>query len=122
MNPLVDELGGRAGVDAAVAELYRRLLRDPDVAPYFDGVDVARVRSHMSDFLVAALDGPQRYAGRDLFTAHAPLRVSDAAFDTTASHLLDVLGDRAVRPELLDTVLDRISPLRAVVVTAPGEP
>jgi hemoglobin len=115
---LLVELGGADGVAATVDDLYRRLLRDPDLAPYFAGVDVARVRAHMTDFLVAALDGPEPYAGRDLVTAHGRLRVTDDAFDATASHLLDALEDRSVRPDLLDAVLDRVAALRASVVTA----
>jgi hemoglobin len=118
-HTLLLELGGIEGVAAAVDDLYRRLLRDPDLAPYFEGVDLARIRTHMTDFLVAALDGPGHYEGRGLATAHRTLRITDAAFDATASHLLDTLEDRSVRPELLDAVLDRIAPLRASVVTAP---
>jgi hemoglobin len=115
---LVTELGGAEGVAATVDDLYRRLLHDPELAPYFHGVDLARIRSHMTDFLVAALDGPDHYEGHDLATAHGPLGVTDDAFDATAAHLLDTLEDRAVRPELLDAVLDRIAPLRASVVTS----
>ncbi|WP_028645815.1 group I truncated hemoglobin [Nocardioides sp. URHA0020] len=112
------ELGGPEGVAATVDELYRRLLHDPEIAPYFVGVDVAAIRIHMTDFLVAVVDGPDHYAGRDLASAHGRLHITDAAFDATASHLLDTLEDRAVRPDLLDAVLDRIAPLRASIVTA----
>ena len=116
-SSLLDELGGADGVAATVDDLYRRLLSDPSVARYFWALDLRRIRAHMADFLVAALDGPDRYAGRDLGSAHAGIGVTDDAFDVTASHLLDALENRQVRPELLDSVLERIAPLRAVVVT-----
>jgi hemoglobin len=115
---ILAELGGQSGVAATVDDLYRRLLHDPEVAPYFTGVDLDRLRAHMTDFLVAVIDGPDHYSGRELAVAHGHLLITDAAFDATASHLLDALEDRSVRPALLDTVLDRIAPLRAVVVTA----
>jgi hemoglobin len=117
MITLVDELGGPDGLAATVDDLYRRLLADPELAPYFRSVNLRRLRAHMTDFLVAALDGPDRYAGRDLAQAHADLHVTDDAFDLTASHLLDALEEHRVRPELLDSVLERIAPLRSVVVT-----
>jgi hemoglobin len=113
---LVDELGGAEGLAATVDDLYRRLLADPELAAYFRAVDLRRVRSHMTDFLVAALDGPDRYAGRDLGAAHDGLHITDDAFDSTASHLLDALEARQVRPELLDSVIERVAPFRAVVV------
>ena len=116
-DPLMVELGGQVGVSATVDDLYRRLVGDPVVAPYFEGVDLDRVRTHMTDFLVAVLDGPDRYRGRSLMTAHARLGITDDAFDSTASHLLDALEERAVRPEVLDLVLDRVAPLRSSVVS-----
>jgi len=114
---LLDELGGVAGLRATVDDLYRRLLGDRELAPYFAGTDLERIRAHMTDFLVAVVDGPDAYAGRDLEVAHAPLSVTDAAFDATASHLLDALEHRQVRSALLDSVLDRVAPFREAVVT-----
>src|SRR4051794_8402870 len=114
---LLDELGGQHRLAAAVDELYRRILVDPAVAPYFDAADVDRVRRHMVDFLVAVTGGADVYSGRDLMVAHAGLAITDAAFDATVSHLLDVLEESAVRPALLDSVLDRIAPLRPLVTT-----
>jgi truncated hemoglobin YjbI len=71
----------------------------------------------MIDFLIAALDGPDHYVGRRLTEAHAHLRLTDDAFDSAASHLLDALEARHIRAELLDSVLERIAPLRYSVVT-----
>jgi hemoglobin len=115
-SSLVDELGGTDAVAAAVDDLYRRLLADPSTAHYFWGIDLRRVRAHMADFLIAALDGPDRYTGRNLDIAHADLGITHDAFDSTTSHLLGVLEDRQVRPELLDAVLERIAAFRSLVV------
>ncbi len=115
-SSLLQELGGADGVAATVDDLYRRLLADPEIAHFFWAVDLGRIRAHMTDFLIAALDGPDRYAGRNLDVAHADVGVTDDAFNSTASHLLDALENRRVRPELLDSVLERIAPFRAAVV------
>jgi hemoglobin len=118
-SSLLDELGGVTGLRATVDDLYRRLLADPELAPYFAGTDLQRIRAHMTDFLVAVVDGPDAYEGRDLEVAHAHLWITDAAFDATASHLLDALEQRQVRSALLDSVLDRVAPFRDAVVTQP---
>jgi hemoglobin len=118
MRPsLLLELGGTRGLTAAVENLYLRLLADPVTAHYFWMVDVHELRAHMVDFLVAALDGPDRYAGRDLGVAHAGLGVSEAAFDAMAGHLLDALESQGVRVQALSSVLERIAPFRTVVVS-----
>jgi hemoglobin len=116
-EPILTALGDADGVAATVDDLYARLLDDPTVAPYFQGIDIERIKVHMTDFLVTVLDGPDRYQGRQLARAHAPLSITDEAFDSTAAHLLDALEARAVRPEVLDLVLDRVAPLRSAVVT-----
>ncbi|MFL6063973.1 MAG: group 1 truncated hemoglobin [Friedmanniella sp.] len=111
-------LGGADGVAATVDDLYRRMLADPELAPYFRGIDLARIRTHMTAFLVAALDGADTDDTGSLEAAHSHLGVTDDAFDATASHLLDALEGRQVHPDLLDSVLERIAPLRSVVVQA----
>src|SRR5215471_9884937 len=50
-----DAIGGSAAVAAAVDVLYARLLADPQLTHYFDGVDVRGLASHMRAFLTAAL-------------------------------------------------------------------
>ena len=119
-SALLTELGGADGVAATVDDLYRRLLADPGLAPYFWTVDLRRIRAHMAEFLIAALDGPDQYAGRDLGVAHGGLAITDAAFDATLSHLLDALEDRLVRPAVLDSVVERLAPFRALVVEDGG--
>lgn len=117
MDPtLYDHLGGRDAIELAVRGLYARLLEDPGIAPVFDGVDLLRLRSHMTSFLSAALGSGLVHAGRDLHEAHAGLHISDAMFDATVAHLVDVLESLEVADELVTRVLATIAPLRLQVV------
>lgn len=115
-NPVIADLGGRAAVATAVRDLYERLLSDPIVAPAFAGVDLDRVRRHMTDFLVGALGGAQNYSGRDLADAHARLAITDEAFDRVAAHLMDSFTELGVEGATVDAVAERLGPLRAHVV------
>lgn len=113
---LYDHLGGRDAIELAVRGLYARLLEDPGIAPVFDGVDVLRLRSHMTSFLSAALGSGLVHAGRDLGEAHAGLHITDAMFDATVAHLVEVLESLDVAEELITRVLETIAPLRLQVV------
>ncbi|WP_375478916.1 group 1 truncated hemoglobin [uncultured Jatrophihabitans sp.] len=120
---LLDAIGGRSALTRLVDELYERICADPAVAGYFDGVDLVRVRSHMVDLLTAvAGDDPHAYHGRDMHEAHAALGITDDDFDRVASHIVDVLGALPTSEPLVDEVLERIAPLRALIVVPAHRP
>ena len=44
--------------------LYRRVLADPELAPWFEGIDLDRLKAHQRSFLAAAFGGPRVFGGR----------------------------------------------------------
>jgi len=113
---LYEHLGGRETIAAVVDGLYTRLLDDDLIGPVFGGVDMARLRGHMTTFLSASLGSDNVYAGRDLFSAHAGLGITDEMFNRTLVHLVGVLVASEVAPETVDLVIDCLTPLRLQVV------
>jgi hemoglobin len=117
-RPTVFEvLGGEKTVAAAVDALCDRLLADPVTAPYFEGVEMRRLAGHLRIFLVATLGGPAVYRGRDLGVAHAPLGITDEAWDRTIGHLVDAFASLNVSAPTIDDVLAHLAPLKSVIVT-----
>jgi len=116
---IYDEIGGPDAVAAAVDEFYRRLLADPEVAPYFAGVELARLKSHQRAFIAAALGGPEIYAGRDMAAAHAGLAITGDAFDAVVGHLADTLASLGVPDATIAVIGSVLVPLRDDIVTAP---
>ncbi|WP_345801500.1 group 1 truncated hemoglobin [Microbacterium sp. AZCO] len=113
-----DEIGGAASVKAAVSVFYDRVLADPSVSPWFDGIDIMRLKSHQRAFLAAALGGPELFSGRDLASAHAGRDITDEGFDTIVEHLTTSLHDLGVADDVVTAVRERVEPLREDVVTA----
>ena len=118
---LLSSVGGPAGVASTVDDLYRRLLEDQLIAPYFDGVDLDDVRRHMRDFLIGALGERQNYRGRDLRVAHAGLAITDEAFDRTVSHLLDALETHGMPLQMIDDVVLELAALRPLITAGPPD-
>lgn len=116
MSELYREVGGDAGLKAAVAVFYTRLTGDPELAPYFEHVDLGRLRAHQHSFLAAALGGPELFTGRPLEHAHAGLGITDAHFDRVVDHLAETLGDLGGDPAYVAAVRRRIEGLRRRVV------
>lgn len=114
---IYSEIGGSSAVQGAVELFYGRVLADPSLSPYFDGVDLRRLSTHQRAFLAAALGGPDLYAGRDLTRAHTHLSIDDAAFDRVVEHLAGTLVELGVPDETIRAIAERIEPLRAQIVT-----
>ena len=94
-------IGGAHAVAAVVDEFYARLLVDPVTAPYFTSLDLEALKRHQVLMLVKVLGGPDRYAGRDLHTAHAALGISDAVYRRVCLYLLLVMHEFEVPVEIL---------------------
>lgn len=121
MASVFEQIGGKPAVSAAVDGLYERLLADPVLAPYFTGTDMERLKGHMRAFMAVALGGADLYAGRDMRSAHAGLRVTHDAFDRVVAHLVDTLASLGVPVELIEAIGAKLAPLRAQVVTVEEE-
>ena len=115
---LYDTIGGAGAVHAAVDDFYSRVLADPRLAPFFAHTDLNRLKAHQRSFIAAALGGPEIFAGRDMKTAHAGFRISDAEFDAVVGHLVDTLAGLGVPAETIGQIGGALLPLRADIVTA----
>lgn len=119
--PIYDEIGGDAMVTGAVESFYARLQADPVIGVFFEGADVAALKSHQRMFLTAALGGPDAYEGRDMRAAHAHLPITDTDFDLFLGHLADTLAELDANPERIAEVIEALAPLRAEIVSAPAD-
>lgn len=116
---IYEQIGGPGAVAATVEEFYGRLLADPQTAPFFDGIDLGRLKSHQRAFIAAALGGPEIYAGRDMAAAHAGLDISNDDFDAVVGHLVDTLTSLGVPDDTIAEIGGALTPLRADIVTVP---
>jgi hemoglobin len=66
------------------------------------------LKKHLVDMIGAASGGPQKYTGRDMKTAHAGMKITDAEFDALAADLIESLNKfkvpEAEQKELLGVV------------------
>lgn len=111
-----DAIGGQRSVRTVVDVFYRRVTGDPKLMPFFEGIDLAGLAAHQRAFLSAALGGPDMYGGRDLATAHAGMRIDDAAFDLLTDHLTATLRDLGADHDTVLDVSERIEAYRGKIV------
>jgi hemoglobin len=115
---LYERLGKEAGIRTAVADFYVRVVSDPQLAPYFAGVDLPRLRRHQTALLVQVTGGPVEYSGRDLAAGHAGLDITPAAFDRVVGHLVATLTALGVSDDDIGEVGAALTAHRDDIVTA----
>jgi hemoglobin len=96
--------GGGPAVTAAVDHLYRVILADQRLSPYFENVDLPRLKAHMTALLSQVLGGPENYDGRELRAAHAGLNISPGDYELVGAYLVGVLAGLGVDDEILTAV------------------
>jgi hemoglobin len=96
---LYTEIGGEQAIGAALDVFYQKVMGDPQVSVYFDGLDVEEIKTKQRAFLTMAFGGPSAYTGRDLRAAHALPRkrgLDEADFEAFMGHFRDTLGELGV--------------------------
>jgi hemoglobin len=113
---LYARVGGQPAVAAAVDGLYDRILADPELRPYFEGVGIERLKGHQRAFITVALGGPDRYVGRPLDGAHLELGITHDAFAHVVAHLIATLRSLGVDQEAIDAIVGALGPLQPQIV------
>lgn len=112
---IFDAIGGTPVVSSTVAVLYDRVTADPELAPWFDGIDLRRLKAHQREFLTVALGGADEFNGRTIAEAHRGLGITGTAFDALIAHLRDILDDLGVEEEGVAEIIARVTALRGDV-------
>jgi len=118
IEDLYDLIGGRSTIEAATKLFYDKILQDDSLRHFFEGVDVAHVRSRQA-MLISMLLGGRVYTGKDIRDAHARSRdqgLNGAHFDLFLRHFRAALEEVGVMPENAEKVVKRLESKRGSVL------
>ncbi|HET6953538.1 MAG TPA: group 1 truncated hemoglobin [Acidimicrobiales bacterium] len=96
-----ERIGGAPALQETVERFYAKVLDDPELATYFEGQDVGRIKRHQVKLLSQVLGGPQEYEGRELSDAHAHLRITEAHYDQVVNHLVATMVELGVPDDVI---------------------
>lgn len=105
---LYEELGGGEALQAALDRFYEKVMADPPVAVFFEGLDVEQIKAKQRQFWTIALGGEATYTGRDLKRAHERARqagLDEELFDRFIGHFRATLEEFGVPEEKIQQVL-----------------
>jgi hemoglobin len=116
---IYERLGGETAIAALLEGLYVRALADPLFTPFFEKIDIERLKAHQFAFISQAVGGPQQYSGPSLVEAHAGLRIEQRHFDAFVEHLGGALREIGAPDDLTAEVLSQVTPLGGIIVNQP---
>jgi len=118
-DAMYQQIGGEAGLNKVVDHFYERLWADPELQPYFEGIDGEQLKRHQAMFLTFVLGGgAEQWGGVSLGSAHAQLHITDAAFTKVAWHLTMTLEELDINRSLSMIINGFVEGVRGQVVTA----
>lgn len=109
--PLYDRIGGHEAIEVVVDDFYSRVLADEQLAGFFAGTNINRLKGKQAEFLAAALGGPQPYTGVSMKQAHKGRGITMHHFNLVAAHLSDSLTAAGVPDETVAEILAVVAPL-----------
>lgn len=119
MDSIYSALGGEAGIDRLVTSMYRRILADPELRPFFDGLDMPGQHAKFRAFLQTVTGAPAQRSGIELRAAHSKSvenGLTAQHFDAFVRHFEAALRDTSAEDDVIRTVIDRIEAARADVL------
>jgi hemoglobin len=114
---IYEAIGGDTALAAVVDDLYDRVLADPELAGFFAGTNMTRLKGRQVEFFSAALGGPLPYSGASMRDAHRGRAIGQRQFDLVAGHLVAALTAAGVPDETITQIVAAIAPLADEIVT-----
>ena len=117
MTSIYQQIGGQEALVAVVDAFYGRVMADAELAPFFAGTSMPRLKGMQVEFFAAALGGPDEYRGRTMKDVHRGRGIARHHFDLVAKYLTDSLLAAGVPAETTEAIIGAIAPLSEEIVT-----
>lgn len=117
-----ERVGGDPAVRAVLDRFYVDVLAEPQLAAYFEGKPVDKIKPHLAEVLKVVLGGPGARTDLDLATyladAHAALAITEADYARVGEILVGTLGGPDVDEDIVATVVAALESVAPYVISA----
>jgi len=108
---IYDTIGGEPALIAVVDDFYERVLADPELAGFFAGANMNKLKGKQVEFFSVALGGPHTYTGGPMSDVHRGRGIGRKHFDLVAGYLVTSLAAAGVPQEIIIQIVGLIAPL-----------
>jgi hemoglobin len=115
---IYDQIGGAEALENVVDDFYDRVLTDQELAGFFTGTRMERLKGKQVEFFAAALGGPEPYTGPSMRQVHQGRGISMHHFELVGGHLKDSLAAAEVPDDIAESIMTAIAAMADDVVSA----
>lgn len=116
---LFQRVGGEQGVKNLVRSFYDRVLKEPELAPFFEDASIDRLFAMQYEFFAAALGGPVHYSGLSISKAHFGRGIEREHFSRFVNHLIDTLQAWQLTEAEINSIISRVNTYADEVTGSP---
>lgn len=116
---LYDRLGGKTAIAAVIDQFVANVAADTRINGRFATTDIPKLKGHLVDQVCVATGGHCTYAGRDMKTTHAGMKISNADFGALVEDLIKALDTFKVPPREKEELLGLLAPMKKDIVEVP---
>jgi hemoglobin len=113
---LYDRIGGEAKLRATVHEFVLIMESDDRINFTFANTDLKKFEQLLFEQICNLTDGGCKYTGRDMYTSHAKLNITNAQFNALAEDLYEAFDRVHVPYRLQNKVVALLAPMQSDVV------
>lgn len=121
---LYERAGATSAIDAAIELMYSKVMADEELAPLFEGVEMARMQGHTVEYIIKAFGGPDDYfndALKPFFEQLSNNGFSGPHFNKVGDHFASALALLEIDPAVIDDAMMVFMASEAEFVLASGE-
>lgn len=116
---LYDRLGKKDAITAVVKDFVEeRVAKDNRINAQFANTDIPALEAKLVDQICEASGGPCKYTGKDMKTAHAGMKITDADFNALVEDLKASLDHFKVGAKEQEDLIGALAKMHDDVVTA----
>ncbi len=117
---LYDRLGGKGAITAVVDDFLSRVAHDGRINARFANTDMPHLRTMLIEQICQATGGPCAYAGKDMRTTHAGMKITAGDFDALVGDLKDALDKFHVPGAEEHDLLSALGGMKPDIVQVPA--
>ncbi len=119
MTTMFDRYGGFATVSRIVSAFYDQVMDAPELEPYFQNINMARLIDHQTKFIASVMGGPASYTLDQLERTHARIGINEEDFLTVAKILRETLEDFEMDESDIASLINTVMAAKRAIVSTP---
>lgn len=116
LRGVLDQFGGEPGLVVLMDDFMAIMLDNPELAPFFEFSDQAKVKRQLVEQFCVILGGDCIYTGRDMVESHQGLAITRGNFNALVEDLQTAMDRQGIPFRAQNQLLAKLAPMHREIV------